>query len=344
MCLAPAVSVVLPVRDAVATLDRAIASIVRQTFQKWEMLVVDDGSTDGSREVAAKWACADLRIRTLDAPARGIVAALNAGLDAARAPVIARMDADDESLPVRLEEQLRVLAAETDLGLVGCRVRFGGDAARQAGYALHVAWLNSLTTSEHIRVNRFVESPFAHPGVMFRRSCADRFGGYRHGDFPEDYELWLRWLEAGVRMRNLQRELLVWHDPPGRLSRTDSRYSPDAFYRLKARYAASEVAKLLIDGRPARRRLWIWGAGRPTRKRASLLEEHGVSIYGYVDIDPKKYDRRLGERPVVSEKALPSPREAVVLGYVGSRGARELTRTRLTAAGFVEGADFLMCS
>ena len=69
---------------------------------------------------------------------------------------------------------------------------------------------------------------------MFRRELVARHGGYRAGDFPEDYELWLRWLDAGVRMAKVPRPLLTWHDSTGRLSRTDARYDPEAFFRLKA--------------------------------------------------------------------------------------------------------------
>lgn len=161
----PLVSVVLPVRDAVETMARAVASIRRQTWDAWELIVVDDGSTDGTREWLRVAAATEVRLRLIERPAEGIVAALNAGLAAARGELVARMDADDESHPERLAAQVAWLGAteNEDVGVVGCRVDFGGDGAAQAGYALHVDWLNSLVTPEQIALNRFVESPFAHP-------------------------------------------------------------------------------------------------------------------------------------------------------------------------------------
>jgi hypothetical protein len=174
---------------------------------------------------------------------------------------------------------------------------------------------------------------------MFRRALAERHGGYRDGDFPEDYELLLRWAAAGVRMATVPRVLLTWFDSPGRLSRTDPRYAVEAFYRLKAEYLARELA-----GRRPARPVLVWGAGRPTRKRAAHLETHGVAIAGYVDIDPAKTGRRVAGRPVLAPDALPPPGAAIVLGYVGTRGARELIRARLAARGYVEGDDFLMCA
>ncbi|HVU35800.1 MAG TPA: glycosyltransferase family 2 protein [Opitutaceae bacterium] len=340
--MAPRVSVILPAYNAATSVGRAIASIRAQSLPDWELIVIDDGSGDETAAAASAAAAADARVRVVTRPHEGLVAALNAGLAAARAPLIARMDADDESHPERLAEQAAFLDRSPDAGLTGCLVEFAGDRNASAGYALHVDWINSITSPEEIALNRFIETPFAHPSVMFRRALVDAHGGYRAGDFPEDYELWLRWLAAGVRMAKVQRPLLRWHDAATRLSRTDPRYSPEAFFRLKAEWVAHALrTENHLDGR----RLYVWGAGRPTRKRAAHLETHGLPIAGYVDIDPRKQTRALGGtgRPVLSPDALPPPSAAFVLGYVTSRGARDLIRDALRLRQFSEGTDFLLC-
>lgn len=335
----PRVSVLLPVRNGAATLARAIESIRAQTCRDWELLVVDDHSTDETPGLLAGLERNEARLRVLVPPAPGLVPALNVGLAAARGEFVARMDADDAAHPERLAAQCALLDAEPGLGLVGCQVDFGGDRNAQAGYALHVAWLNTLTTPEAIALNRFVESPLAHPSVMFRRTLVAQHGGYAAGDFPEDYELWLRWLDAGVRMAKVPRVLLTWHDAPTRLSRSDPRYSPDAFFRTKAPWLARELARTA-----AARPLWIWGAGRPTRRRAATIEAHGCRISGYIDVDAKKHTPAIGGRgpAVVAPSGI--PRDAFVLGYVSSRGARDLIRAALEASGRSEGRDFLMCA
>lgn len=345
------VSVILPVRNAALTIERAVLSIRMQTMIAWELIAVDDGSDDGTAEILAGWARQDARLRVLRQPPLGIVAALTAGLAAARGELVARMDADDEAHPQRLELQAAMLAAPENraIGLVGCLVDYGGDRGAQAGYARHVDWINTLTTSDEIALSRFVESPFAHPSVMFRRELAERHGGYRAGDFPEDYELWLRWLEAGVRMAKVPRVLLRWNDPPGRLSRTDPRYSPEAFFRMKAGWIAREVERRLspaAGGGVPVRSLWVWGAGRLTRKRASHLEPNGIRIAGYIDVDAKKATSALGGRgvPVRAPADLPPPGRWFVLGYVSKRGARDYVRTQLVRRGYGEGRDFLMCA
>lgn len=335
----PLVSVLLPVRNGAGTLTAAVASIQRQTLRRWELLLIDDGSTDETPALIRRLAAGDPRIRLLRPNRIGLPAALNAGLATARGPLIARMDADDLSHPERLQGQWARLNADASLGVLGCRVVFGGDPQRAAGFARHVAWLNELITPEAIALNRFIDAPLAHPSVMIRRECFERYGAWRDGDFPEDYELWLRWIDAGVRCAKAPEFWVVWNDSPRRLSRTHPRYRPAAFNRLKAAYLARELKRVL-----AGRTLWIWGAGRMSRRRAAGLESHGLRIAGYIDIDPKKTRAdRLG-RPVLSPERLPGAQEAFVVSCVGALGARQLIRHFLAAQGRVEGRDFLIAA
>lgn len=337
----PLVSVLLPAYNAADTIAGAVQSIRQQSWPDWELVVVDDGSTDATREAAVTAAAGDPRIRVVGTLHGGIVAALTTAIRASAGALIARMDADDWCYPGRLAAQVDAFRHDDRLGLVSSLIEFGGDETRSAGYALHVAWLNSLLTPEAMRLNRFVEAPFAHPSVMFRRECIDRHGGYRSGGFPEDYELWLRWMDAGVPMAKVPEVLLRWNDPPRRLSRVDSRYDPDNFFLAKAPWIAREVQRL---GTSSPRPVLVWGAGRPTRKRAAHLAGHGVRIAGYIDIDPKKTGRRVAGVPVLRPEEIPAAHDAFVLGYVTSRGARDLIRHHLQTKGYVEGRDFLMCA
>jgi glycosyltransferase involved in cell wall biosynthesis len=331
------ISVVMPVHNAAPTLAAAVDSLVGQTDPVWELVAVDDGSTDASGAVLEAYARRDRRIRVIRAARRGLVSALNAGLSAATGALVARLDADDVCGPERLALQRRHLETRPELGLVASRVRFGGDPARAAGYARYVGWTNRLLTHEQISLARFVESPLAHPSVMFRRTLVERWGGYADGDFPEDYELWLRWLEAGVRMEKLAESLLAWNDSPTRLSRCDRRYAGEAFYRLKARY----LARWLALHNPHHPEVILWGAGRITRKRAQHLVDRGITVGAFVDIDPMKIGRRIGGRPVLSPDELPSPGTAFVVSYVSSSDAREQIEARLQAAGYRRGVDYI---
>jgi glycosyltransferase involved in cell wall biosynthesis len=335
---APQVSVVIPVFNAAGSLRVSIQSIVAQSFSAWEIIAVNDGSTDHTGTLLNSLAKTEPRIRVFHEPHRGIVSALNFGLDRARGELIARMDADDWAFPNRLEQQIKLLRRESNVGLVGSLVEFGGSRNDQTGYALHVDWLNSVGSAEQVGLNRFIECPFAHPSIMFRRDLILRHGGYREGDFPEDYELILRWLEAGVLMAKVPRVLLRWNDSPDRLSRCDRRYHAAAFYRTKAVY----LARWLRDHVAPERSILVWGAGRLTRRRAELLETEGVRVCGFVDTDPRKLGRQRDGREVIPPERIPTHRACFVLGYVAKRGARELIRESLSQRGFAEGQDFLI--
>jgi len=345
----PRVSVLLPCFNAAETLPAALDSLLAQTMPDFEVLAVDDGSADATWTVLRGYARRDGRIRPLrQAENRGIVAALELALAQAHAPYLARMDADDLCLPERLARQCALLDADPGLDLAAGLVRFGGDRRACAGYAHYVDWINTLVTPEAIALNRFVESPLAHPSAVFRRAAYERLGGYRAGDFPEDYELWLRWLAQGARMAKVPDEVLVWNDPPGRLSRTAPQYGAEAFARIKAGY----LVDWLAAHNPRHPQVWVWGAGRPTRLRLRPARALGLRIAAYVDIDPRKVgqriDKRAGQRgggvPVVGRASVPpaaAPDAPFILSAVSRRGAREEIAATLAGLGYREGKDWL---
>jgi len=333
----PAISVVLPCYNAAATLPDALESLLRQTRSDFEIIAVDDGSTDETAQILEGSFREDPRIRPLFLPRSGISRASNAGLERARGRYIARMDADDVSLPERLEEQARYLDENPCTGLVGCRVIFGGDREASRGFAQYVDWQNELLDPEAIRANRFVESPFAHPSIMFRAELPLRLGGYREGPFPEDYELILRWMEHGVAMAKLENELLIWNDSPNRLSRTDTRFTRWAFHAVKAPY----LVRWLRQNNPFHPWVYILGAGRLARRRIALLERQGIRIQAFLDSDPKKEGRLVLGRPVLAPEDLPPPGRCFCLSYVGARHDREAALAYLHSRGHMRERDYL---
>jgi glycosyltransferase involved in cell wall biosynthesis len=333
----PVVSVTMPCRDCADTVGRALDSVLGQSLREFEVVAVDDGSADETATVLAEYARRDARVRVVCAEHGGVAVAANRAMALARGRYIARMDADDEMLPDRLAAQAALLDERPDIGLAGCRIRFGGSRKRCAGYARYVDWTNTLLDHDAISLNRFVEFPVPNPSIMCRRSLVERHGPYRDGDFPEDYELLLRWLEAGVRMAKVDAELMVWNDPPTRLSRTHPRYRVDAFYRVKAKY----LARWLARHNPRHPEVHVLGSGRTTRKRADMLLDHGVRFAAYYDVDPRKIGNVVGGIEVRDRATVPPPGEAFCLPYVASRGAREDIAKFLHSRGYVLGRDFV---
>ncbi len=336
----PLVSVVLPFyRPGATGLLRAAQSILGQSWDELELILVNDGADEESAAAGRSLAAADRRVRLVEQENRGVCAAHASGVARSRGEFVARMDADDEALPLRLQRQVELLEADPSLHFCGSLVRFGGDPEAARGFAEYIRWSNSLVSAEDIAQHRFVEAPLVNPTLMWRRSALAEFGSYRHGDFPEDYELWLRALDGGARVAKVPEELLIWNDPPGRLTRCDQRYSSQAFYAVKAEWLARELL------RRGQNEVMIWGGGVQTRRRARLLQKHGISIRAWFDINPRTIGRSYDGAPVLTRDEVEAFRGRYpVLGYVGNRGARDDSVAYLTARGFRPWIDFILCA
>jgi len=333
----PLVSMTLPCYNAAQTLGETLESLARQTLGDFEVVAVEDGSSDDTLAILQNRAGEDPRLRVFSQPHQGVIAAANAAIAACRAPYIARIDADDRAHPERLALQAAYLDEHPGVAVVGSLVRaFPGDRVRE-GYRIYVEWLNSLVTDEDIRREIFIESPLANPSVMIRKTWLDAMGGYRDFGWPEDYDLWLRMYSAGARFAKVPQVLLEWRDHPARLTRTDGRYSVENFLRAKAHY----LARGPLAGRDA---VIVWGAGMMGRRLGKQLQIQGVPLAAFVDIDPRKIGRTRRGKPVIPPGDLPGwwrrCQNLAILAAVGARGARELIRARLRAYGFVEGVDW----
>ncbi|MBL8002034.1 MAG: glycosyltransferase [Flavobacteriales bacterium] len=329
------VTVLLPFRNAARTLDAAIASITAQTLREWQLLLIDNASTDEGAGTAAEWTARDARIKLLREPAVGIAHALNTGLFHADTPFIARMDADDVSHPERLARQLHFLQAHPDIGVLGTRTVFTTTVEKSSGMAWYVDWQNALLTPHDHYVKRFVDAPLAHPTVMFRRSLVEQHGGYSTEPLPEDHELWLRWMDAGVRFAKLPEALLTWSDHAHRLTRTHNNYSIDAFFRTKAKWLARWVRRKAAD-----RPVIIAGTSGLCQARAALLESEGIAVSAYTDVRP----RVVAGHAFIPHDRLPPSGEALVISFISQRGTGDRIATYLASRGLIEGADFILAA
>jgi glycosyltransferase involved in cell wall biosynthesis len=295
------VSWLIPVRDDPRLID-ALRSIAPELGPDDEVIVVDDGSAvpvdpEIGAEIGASHGIPAVTV--LRQGRDGIVAALNRGIERAGGAYIARMDADDLVLPGRIAAQLAAFT-DQDVAIAG-RVRT--DAPQMQEY---VAWVNHNDPM----AERLIESPLIHPASLLRASAVHAIGGYRRGDFPEDYDLFLRLADLG-RLARVPQEVLFWRDGPARLTRTDARYASPAAVSLKQQ----------------------WLEPRIRGKRVAWIGEAAIGEAGTSEVWTSWLEPRCARAEV--------PDAEIVLVAASDRDAAR-ARVRAQRPDLVEGHDFWM--
>ncbi|HEY2386689.1 MAG TPA: glycosyltransferase [Candidatus Binatia bacterium] len=336
MAAQPAISILLPARNAAATLDACWRSILRQREPDWECVLVDDGSEDDTLARARLHARDDARLVVVATPSRGIVAALEAGLARCRGALVARMDADDVMHRDRLRAQRTLLGARPELAAVGCRVRIFPRAGMRSGLRAYERWLNGIASPADLRAEAYVECPVAHPTLMIRRAVLADLG-YRACPWPEDYDLVLRLLARGGDIAVLPRRLLAWRNDPSRLTWRDARYGLDRFTLCKAAFLAQGF--LATSDRYV-----LWGYGETGRALRRALAEHGKRPSHIVELHAGRLGNVIHGAPVIHPEALVLARHRPLVASVAGPVPRDEIRRALAARGYCELRDFIVAA
>ena len=331
------VSVLIPFLNAAATLEAAVASLFDQNFEDFDVILVDNGSTDHSVRIAETIAQKHANVILVNEPRKSIARALNTGLEFCSGEYIARMDADDLALPGRLKFQCNYLDQHPETGLVSGLVEFRSGMDNSEGMRSYTDQINRMTGRDEIRNFRFVESPFAHPSVMFRKKLMALHGPYTEDPVPEDYELWLRWFDAGVIMDKPEVPVLIWNDHPERASRKSNHYSDQAFSHVRLNY----LSRFLKQSENFKKPIYIWGGGKLSRKKAEVLIGQGIRIDGFIDVNP---DRKIEGFHVIHYLNVPPPENCLVVSLVSNRGRFREIADFLESKGYQTGRNFIPAS
>ena len=257
-----------------------LESIINQTEQSWELVAVDDFSTDSSHEILCDYARTDQRITVLKNDSKGIIGALRLAFKNSTGTFITRMDSDDLMKPKKLEILKSSLLANGKKHLACGPVKYFADFEIGDGFNKYETWLNGLIKSGDNFQEIYKECVVPSPSWMCYMEDFINCGGFAHDTYPEDYDLTFRFYDGGLKCIPSNEVLHLWRDYPTRTSRTDPNYADNTFIDIKLRYF------LQLD-HDNKKKIIVWGAGKKGKKIAQKLNEQNIDFEWICD-NPNK--------------------------------------------------------
>ncbi|MEO1518008.1 MAG: glycosyltransferase [Bacteroidota bacterium] len=331
----PLVSILLPIRNAQAFLPDCLDSICQQQLTRWELLAVDDHSTDDSAAIVQAYAQRDARIRLLHNEGRGIIPALRLAYQHSQAPYLTRMDADDRMSIDKLSHMYAQLQGAGRGHLATGLVRYFSASPLGEGYRKYQDWLNELTRAGRNFSDIYRECVIPSPCWMLHRQDLDRSGAFDREVYPEDYDLCFRFYQQNLKVLPSDRVLHHWRDSPGRSSRTDPNYADNRFLDIKLAYF------LRLD-RQQERPLVLWGAGKKGKALARKLREQKVAFHWLCN-NPAKIGRDIYGQRLMGEDQLADFSQPQVLIAVAGDAQQAQIKAQLSQQYIPESAVFFFC-
>ena len=282
----PLISILMPVKDASAFLVECISSILNQTYSNWELIAINDHSTDNSIEILNQYNHKDSRISVYNNKESGIINALQLALAKSTGSYVTRMDADDIMSKEKIQELITMLIHKKG-GYVatGCVKYFSTEKNLNEGYINYENWLNNLTINEANFSEIYKECVIPSPCWMMKKEDLIQIGGFNSSIYPEDYDLAFRMFYGGIKIAGSKKILHHWRDYPHRTSRTNLNYSNNAFPKIKTHYFINNE---LDKGK----NLILWGAGKKSKAIAQILIDQKVAFL-WITNNPKKIGKKI---------------------------------------------------
>lgn len=317
------VSILTPFKNTEAFLAECIDSILAQTYQYWELIIVDDGSTDASYDLVLTYAQKDNRIKLLRNDGSGIIEALRTAFKHSEGTYITRMDSDDIMVHDKLETMMLQLQANGKGNIALGLVRYFSAVGISDGYNRYEQWLNALTQTGSNFQDIYKECVIASPCWMLHRDDLLACGAFNHSRYPEDYDLTFRFYEAGFRCLPSQKLLHHWRDYSWRTSRTHEHYAMNYFLDLKLFY----FLKLNYD---AKRPLVVLGAGGKGKSMAKYLIKENIEFYWICD-NPRKIGIKIYNTLLYDYKTLDALEQPQILVSIANEIAQSEIKSLLKA-------------
>lgn len=314
----PLVSILIPFKNTEGFLSECLQSILNQEYQNWEVLAVNDGSTDASESIVTNFSKNDPRIKVFDNEGSGIIPALQKAYTESKGELITRMDSDDTMTANKLKLMVDLLLELGKGHLAVGQVKYFSDRGISNGYGRYEKWLNRLTEKGTNYSEIYKECVIPSPCWMVYREDFDACGAFEPNLYPEDYDLTFRFYENGLKCIPCNQVLHNWRDYDTRTSRTSEHYAQNYFLDIKLRY----FIKLDFD---KNRPLTVWGAGNKGKSIAKGLQERGVEFYWICD-NPKKIGKEIYGNKMLHFSKLSELKNAQSIITVANEEAQEMIR------------------
>ena len=274
------ISILMPVKNAEPFLEECIESILNQTDENWQLLAVDDGSSDSSYDILEQYVNKDSRIRALKNPGNGIIDALRLAYSRSSGAFITRMDADDKMAPSKLEILKHNLKSSGTGYLAIGQVKYFSEPQLGDGYLKYESWLNELTNKGSNYSEIYKECVIPSPCWMVHCEDLDNCEAFKPNTYPEDYDLTFRFYREELKVVPCKEVLHYWRDHPNRSSRNDDNYADNRFLELK-------ISKFLDHDHDTQKLLALWGAGSKGKYLAKYLCNSGIEFIWLCDTENK---------------------------------------------------------
>ena len=261
----------MPVKNAAIWLDECLLSIVEQSFTSWELIAVDDGSSDNSYAVLTQWAVRDARIRVVKNKEQGIIPALDTAYQLTQGSFITRMDADDKMPTNKLALFFENMNKANPKTIVTGWVNYFSDFPISKGYLAYEKWLNQRCNENDHWNHVYRECVVASANWMTHKSNIDAIGGFKSLIYPEDYHMVLKWKEKQLDIISINEITHLWREHPERTSRNSDDYQQEAFFSIKIKHFISHEIS-------SNDNLVVLGTGRKGKLTADLLQQNGIEF------------------------------------------------------------------
>ena len=307
----PLVSILMPVYNASKYLGTCLDSILNQSYNSWELLAVDDFSTDTSLAILSEYSRLDSRISVYQNAEKGIIPALTMAFSQSKGSYVTRMDADDIMPMHKIAHLLNLLVKYGPGNLATGLVSYFSDNELREGYLKYAEWLNGLTINANNFEDIYKECVIPSPCWMLSREDLLNCGAFDSGLYPEDYDLCFRFRRAGYKIRPVKNICHLWRDHTTRASRNDDNYADNRFLDLKMKYFLEDDFK--ID-----KELVLWGAGKKGKQLAKKFIERDLTFH-WISNNPKKAGHNIYGVEIKLEQSFEFPKRAQVVFAIAEK-------------------------